>query len=114
MPIPAPTLDLVVSKLDRYCRKKVPAQQQNRIKVGYRIDGTDVMLYWSRPSREQPIDWIDTVLAKFKFNTRTSDWTLFWADDDNRCHRYSGFAARKNLEDLLREVDDDPTGIFWG
>ena len=89
-------------------------QSWDRIRVGYRIQGSDVMLFWSRPLREDSMDWIETTLAKFRYDPRKGDWVLFWADNDNRCHRYRGFRASKKLDDLLREVDDDPTGIFWG
>ena len=44
---------------------------------------------------------------------RLCRWTLDWPDRDDRWHRYE-FTGAKTLAGLLREVDRDPTGIFWG
>lgn len=114
MALPAVTRNLVELKLERYCRKKVPKQEWNRLRVVYRIEGSNVMLIWSRPSCQDPTEWIETVLAMFRYNSRKEKWTLYWADQNNICHRYESFKASKELADLIREVDDDPTGIFWG
>jgi len=41
-------------------------------------------------------------------------WRLYWADRNSRWHEYVEAGPTYELEDLLREVDEDPTGIFWG
>jgi hypothetical protein len=39
---------------------------------------------------------------------------LFWRDRNLRFHAYDLLASSPNVEDLLAELDRDPTCIFWG
>jgi hypothetical protein len=40
-------------------------------------------------------------------------WTLYYADRNSKWHRYD-IEPSADFDDLLREVDEDPTAIFWG
>jgi hypothetical protein len=44
----------------------------------------------------------------------TGLWLLYWRDRDLRFHEYDRAPATVSVEDLLAEVDLDPTAIFWG
>jgi len=39
---------------------------------------------------------------------------LYWRDRNLRFHEYDLLQPTDRLEDLLMEVDLDPTAIFWG
>ena len=41
-------------------------------------------------------------------------WTLYWADRNSRWHRYDDLEPTTNLDDVLTEINEDPTCIFWG
>ena len=41
-------------------------------------------------------------------------WTLYCTDRNSRWHLYWEYKPAKNLDELLEEIDEDPTGIFWG
>ena len=41
-------------------------------------------------------------------------WSLFWRDRNLRFHAYDLVSPTANIEELLAEVDRDPTAIFWG
>ena len=41
-------------------------------------------------------------------------WSLSWRDRNLRFHAYDLLAPSRRVEDLLAEIDRDPTGIFWG
>jgi hypothetical protein len=36
------------------------------------------------------------------------------ADRNSRWHRYDMAEPTEQLDELLTEIDQDPTGIFWG
>ncbi|MGH9013792.1 MAG: DUF3024 domain-containing protein [Acidimicrobiia bacterium] len=38
---------------------------------------------------------------------------LYWADRSGRWHLYD-FIEAGTVDELLAEIDDDPTCIFWG
>jgi len=39
---------------------------------------------------------------------------LYWRDRNLRFHEYDLLQPTDRFEDLLMEVDLDPTAIFWG
>jgi hypothetical protein len=41
-------------------------------------------------------------------------WELYCLHRDLRWHSYQRMPRAKSFDRLLREVDADPTGIFWG
>lgn len=47
--------------------------------------------------------------AQLRYDPASHDWTLYWADRNSRWHRYDDIDP-----DLLNEINDDPTCVFWG
>lgn len=41
-------------------------------------------------------------------------WSLFWRDRNLRFHGYDLVAPTVSIEELLAELDRDPTAIFLG
>ena len=41
-------------------------------------------------------------------------WSLLWRDRNLRFHEYDRVAPSARVDDLLSEIDRDPTAIFWG
>ena len=44
----------------------------------------------------------------------TRTWALYWRDRNLRFHLYDQLEPSQDIGDLLREIDRDPTAIFWG
>jgi hypothetical protein len=114
MALPQLVMLAVEKKLSDYCRKKVPPHVSDKLRISFRIRGNNVTLLESRPFYADPNHWTEMVVAQFRFDPETADWTLYWPDRNSRWHRYIDLDPCKKLEMLLKEVDDDPTGIFWG
>jgi hypothetical protein len=53
-------------------------------------------------------------VAQFRFDAKGNTWTLYCVDRSERWQIYFDLEPSPKLDDLLREVDEDPTGIFWG
>ena len=104
----------VEKKLSKYCSKKVPHHVADRLRIGFRFRGNNVTLFESRPIFNNKNKWIDVVVAQFRFDSETAQWTLYWADRNSRWHCYIDLDPSRNFEKLLKEVNDDRTGIFWG
>jgi hypothetical protein len=49
-----------------------------------------------------------------KHDDASGTWTLYCADANGRWWLYDDVAPSRNVQDLLAEIDADPTGIFWG
>lgn len=52
--------------------------------------------------------------AQMRFDGRTALWTLHWPDRNGRWHVYPDARPSGELDRLLREIDLDPRGAFWG
>ncbi len=104
----------VEKPLSAYCKARVPAYLKDKVRVGFKFRGNTGTLYEERPDFNRPDTWVDTVVAQFRFDPKSMDWTLYCADRNAKWHLYDEIEPSKNIQDLLKEVDRDPTGIFWG
>ena len=114
MALPDLTRRLVEEKLGEYCKRRIPAHLLDRVRVGFKIRGNSVTLFEERPAFGFPGKWVDIVVAQLRFNPKRNEWTLYCADRNSRWHEYFDTVPTRDLDDLIREVDEDPTGIFWG
>ena len=51
---------------------------------------------------------------QLRYTAADRSWTLYWRDRHLRFHVYDPLAPSHRVEDLLTEIDRDPTCIFWG
>jgi len=108
------TRKMVEIKMNKYCREKVPGHLRHKVRVDFKIRGNNVTLFEVRPTLHDPNTWVDISIAQFRYDDKNNVWKLFCADRNSRWHEYYEAEPTHNFEALLEEVDDDPTGIFWG
>ncbi len=97
--------------LDDFARRRVPDHLRDQIRLGWVFRGDTVTLFEARPLLRNPALWAESKIAQFR--RAEPGWLLHWRDRNGRWHAYQG-AEPGRLENLLAEVDRDPTGIFWG
>ena len=114
MPLPIFTRKLVEARLEEYCEHKVPSHVRDKVRLSFKFRGNTVTLIEKRPAFMNPSEWVDIVVAQFRFDPKSKKWTLYCADRNSRWHEYWDQDPSRDFERLLREVDEDPTGIFWG
>ena len=115
MPLPEFTRKLVETKLTKYCEQKMPPHVRDQIRFGYRIRGNHVTLFDGKTSlRSSRPSGCDSVIAQFRFSPQDKKWSLYCADRNSRWHLYTRLPPSADFDELLREVDRDPTGIFYG
>jgi hypothetical protein len=90
------------------------ARVADKLRLGYRVDGNAIVLFESRPAFRPPHHWEDYPVAKFRYLKSRQEWHLYCQFSDLRWHRYEPFSESRTLAPLVREVERDPTGIFWG
>lgn len=49
-----------------------------------------------------------------RYTVASKTWQLYWRDRNLRFHRYDLLDPSPNIQDLLDELERDPTCIFWG
>lgn len=59
-------------------------------------------------------DWSRQGIARLRYRSTEQVWHRYWSDRHGKYHRYEDAPATATIDDLLAEIDADPTGIFWG
>jgi hypothetical protein len=54
------------------------------------------------------------VIVRLRYSKATRLWSLYWRDRNLKFHEYDRVPASASVDELLAEVDRDPTAIFWG
>jgi Protein of unknown function (DUF3024) len=103
----------ITALLTEFC-DRVPHRVRHQLRHGFTIAGTAVELFEERPHYLQKDRWIHEPVAKFRFVATRELWQLYCMRRDLKWHRYELLPAAGTFEILFREVEEDPTGIFWG
>jgi hypothetical protein len=97
-----------------YCAAKIPEHLADEIRIDARPTGTSVTIFEARaPWDPAKTAWTETTVAQLRWSGPGDEWTRFCGDGDGRWHRFEP-APSGSLDDLLAEIDEDSTGIFWG
>ena len=114
MAIPVLLKKRIELRLANYCEARIPQHVRDLLRLAFRFRGNSVTLFEERPAFADPSRWVDIVVAQFRYDPATSQWQLHWADRNSRWHVYWDLDPSPDFDVLLKEVDDDPMGIFWG
>jgi len=108
--------ELDVARVQRWCAARVPEHARHQVHVECEIAPRHLTIVQRRaPWREDfGPEWTSFPIARLRYTAATKSWTLFRRDRILRFHAYDLLASSPNVEDLLAELDRDPTCIFWG
>jgi hypothetical protein len=105
------------ARIDRlfmaYRDRRIPPRHRGTITLVWDFRERTVTLVELRPRLMVPDEWAELKVAQFRRDDEGL-WSLYCRDRNGRWHRYRPVPPSRDVEDLLREVDADPTGIFWG
>ena len=108
------TRKLIEEKLTEYCLKRVPEQIRDEIKLIFKIRGNNVTLFEKRPAYMEPSNWTENPVAQLRYDEPSNKWFLYYPDRNSKWYPYSRIRPTANLDAILKAIDRDPTGIFWG
>ena len=114
MPIPAELKHTVDQEVAAYCERKIPLRVCGKVRLIHQWRGSRVTLVEQRPKWNDPAIWVDSPVAQFRYHEDQNDWTLYWRDRNQRWHLVEENPGSRSITRLLAEVDQDPTGTFWG
>ena len=105
-----------VARVLRWCRARVPEHVRDQVRVEVDVAARHFTIVECRPPWRPGVgpDWTRFPIARLRYSAVTALWSLYWRDRNLRFHEYDRVSATANIEDLLSEVDRDPTAIFWG
>jgi hypothetical protein len=114
MPLPEFTKKLIEVKLSKYCINRIPENDRDKVRLIFNINDDIVTLTLSRPYFRDPSKWAERSVAQIRFDNDNKQWLLYFIGRNNSWHLYDLIEPSTNFDDLLKELDRDPTGIFWG
>ena len=108
--------DLDVRRVRRWCDARVPEHVRDELRVEVDLAPRHLTIVETRPPWRADFgpDWTRSPIARLRFTKATGMWELLWCDRNSRFHRYDLVEPTPRIEDLLAEVERDPTAIFWG
>jgi hypothetical protein len=112
--MPLPELD--VARAQRWCAARVPEHARHQVRVECELAPRHLTIVERRaPWREDyGPEWTSLPIARLRYTAADRSWTLYWRDRHLRFHIYDRLAPSRRIEELLTEIDRDPTCIFWG
>ena len=114
MPIPDLTLRRAKKLLEKLIERRAPPSHRDWVRMSIEVRGNNVTLVEHRPVWRMPDQWTDGKTAQFRYDPTSERWTLYWSDRHGRWLRYEDKRPVADIAALLREVDEDPFGAFWG
>jgi hypothetical protein len=114
--LPSEVLDPAVSLIATYCATKVPAKHDDKLIIEYKVRGNTITIYECRPPWREEIgpNWTKMRVCTFEWDPGTCLWTLYAHDRNDRRLECPFIEPAPDLAPLIRDLDKDPTGIFWG
>jgi hypothetical protein len=114
MAIPELTLGRATTLLEQLIERRLPPHLRDEIRMLVEVRGNGVTLFEDRPVWRMPGQWTHGKVAQFRYDTATDRWTLYWSDRHGRWLRYEDKGSAADIATLIREVDEDPVGAFFG
>jgi hypothetical protein len=114
MPLSEFTVKLIETKLASYCERRIPIDIRDQVNLIFKIARDKATLIETRPYFKDPSIWTENPVAQFRFDNKTKKWTLHCMDRNSRWHIYDLIEPSVDFDDMLRALDKDRTGIFWG
>jgi hypothetical protein len=114
MPLSEFTRKLVETKLTEYCERRIPVDIRDQVRLTFKIMRDKATLIETRPYFRDPSTWTENPVAQFRLDNNTQKWTLYCMDRNSRWHLYDITNPSADFDDMLKALDRDPTGIFWG
>ena len=110
--------DAAVETVRRYCEEKIPLEHQDKARVSCTVRGASITIHLAEapwgPGVEETGDWWTRRVAQLRYDPEQKTWSLYCTDSNDRLWLYDELPPTRHLPVLLDEIDDDPTGIFWG
>lgn len=97
-----------------FCQRRSPARLWDQIRVGYSVKNHDVLIYESRPRWRKPEEWIASEFAKLRYVRTAGEWRLYWKRASGKWWLYETHIPSARLSTLVREIDADSYGCFFG
>jgi len=105
-----------IARVRRWCAARVPEHARHQVRVECEPAPRHLTILEQRAPWREDLgpEWTSFPIARLRYTSADKSWALYWRDRNLRFHTYDPLAPSQRVDDLLAEIDRDPTGIFWG
>jgi hypothetical protein len=114
MSLPPDVVAVADAALREFCEHHSSPAIADRLRYAYEINGLTALLLEQRPGFMNPSEWTTTVIAKFRYALAKRQWSLYWADSNDRWRRLTNVPPTNDIRKLIQVVADDPLSVFLG
>jgi hypothetical protein len=108
--------EIDVARVQQWCRARVAEGVRDQVRVEVDVAERHLTIVECRPPwpSDAVAAWSRIPIARMRYTRSTGLWSLYWRDGNLSFHEYAWVPATASVEDLLAEVERDPTALFWG
>ena len=114
MPFSEPELEAIRGALSGLCSSRAQEHRSDEMRIDYLVDGHSVVLFEDRPGMSDPDLRIVEPFAKFRYYRSRGEWSLYWLRSDGNWHLYEPASPARKIDPLVRHVERDTYGCFFG
>lgn len=97
-----------------FCIKKTPAHLKDQLRYEYEVTNQNVIIYEVRPVRYQKDEYTKLPMAKLTYVNSRKIWKLYWMRASGKWEKYEPMETATDLSALVRAIDKDSYGCFFG
>lgn len=107
-------LQRIKKEVGGLCTKRTPADLSDKLRCEYEVDKQSVIIYEVRPAWDQPSEVTRFPMAKLTYVISRKAWKLYWKRANMKWVAYEPKESSRNIGDLVKEIDNDEYGCFFG
>jgi hypothetical protein len=96
------------------CTKRTPEHLKDQLRYEYEIQKHNIVILEVRPVWNNPSEYLKLPMAKLLFVKSQNIWKLYWKRASGKWEKYEPRPFDKELDVLVKEIDKDVYGCFFG
>jgi hypothetical protein len=113
---PPDVRETAIAAVQRYCERRAPTASRSELQLEHSVRGNSTTIVERRPPWSELVGpaWTSTKIAQLRYEASSGTWALYCADRNGRWWPYDFAEPSPYIDEPLRALDEDPSGIFWG
>jgi hypothetical protein len=114
--VPELILRAAMTKVESFCRRHVPEQYRDEVRLEVTVRGNSVTVIERRPPWREGIgtEWTSLRIAQLRYDSALALWSLYWSDSNDRWLHYADATPARSVDTLIEAIQDDRSGVFFG
>jgi Protein of unknown function (DUF3024) len=107
-------IQLIHRLVGEFCERRIPARFKDQVRLSYTIGNHEIIISEERASRGASSEWLELEIAKLRYWRAANEWQLYWKRASGKWWPYEAHTRSKTLEAMIKEIDLDSGGCFFG